>query len=64
MRSRKRDLQANRKTEPSSEAQRIENQAHAVAIAAKLRAMIPSSTDPAWLEKMARESIARVSANR
>jgi len=53
MLSRKRDLQAKRKTEPSSGAQRIENQAHAVAIAAKLRAMIPSSTDPAWLERMA-----------
>jgi len=26
-----------------------------VAIAAQLRALIPSSTDPVWLEKMARE---------
>jgi hypothetical protein len=39
------ELQANRKREPLSEA----------AIAAQLRALIPCSTDPAWLEKMARE---------
>jgi hypothetical protein len=39
------ELQADRKNEPSSEA----------AIAAQLRALIPCSTDPAWLEKMARE---------
>jgi hypothetical protein len=39
------ELQANRKREPSREA----------AIAAQLRALIPGSTDPAWLEKMARE---------
>jgi hypothetical protein len=39
------ELQANRKREPSRE----------VAIAAQLRALIPSSTDPVWLEKMARE---------
>jgi hypothetical protein len=38
-------LQANRKTELSSEA----------AIAAHLRSLIRGSTDPAWLEKMARE---------
>jgi hypothetical protein len=39
------ELRANRKKEPSSEA----------AIAAQLRALILCSTDPAWLEKMARE---------
>ena len=44
-RGRQPELQANRKREPSSEA----------AIAAQLRALIPCSTDPAWLEKMARE---------
>jgi hypothetical protein len=44
-RRRRPELQANRKREPSREA----------AIAAQLRALIPSSTDPAWLEKMARE---------
>jgi hypothetical protein len=43
------------KTKLSREVQPLENQAHAVAIAARLRAMIPCSTDPAWLEKMARE---------
>jgi len=57
---RKRDLQADRKTGSSSEAQPIENQVHAVAIAAQLRAMIPCSTDPAWLEGMAREVERRV----
>jgi hypothetical protein len=41
--------------EPSREAQSIENKADTVAIAARLRAMIPCSTDPAWLKKMARE---------
>jgi len=35
--------------------QPIENQTDAVAVAARLRAMIPWSTDPAWLERMARE---------
>jgi hypothetical protein len=44
-RGRRPELQANRKIEPSREA----------AIAAHLRALIPCSTDPAWLEKMARE---------
>jgi len=44
-RGRRPELQANRKTEPSREA----------AIAAQLRALIPCSTDPEWLEKMARE---------
>jgi hypothetical protein len=44
-RRRRPELQANRKTGSSREA----------AIAAQLRALIPSSTDPAWLEKMARE---------
>jgi hypothetical protein len=45
MQRRRPELQANRKTEPSREA----------AIATQLRALIPCSTDPAWLEKMARE---------
>ena len=45
-RGRRPELRANRKTEPSRES----------AIAAQqLRALIPYSTDPAWLEKMARE---------
>ena len=44
-RRRRPELQANRKIEPSKEA----------AIAAQLRALIPASTDPAWLEKMVRE---------
>ena len=44
-RPRRPELQANGKTEPSREA----------AIAAQLRALIPASTDPAWLEKMVRE---------
>jgi hypothetical protein len=44
-RHRRPEWQANRKREPSSEA----------AIAAQLRSLIPCSTDPAWLEKMARE---------
>jgi hypothetical protein len=44
-RRRRPELQANRKTGPSRVA----------AIAAQLRALIPISTDPAWLEKMARE---------
>ena len=45
-RGRRPELQANRKTEPSRES----------AIAAQqLRALIPYSTDPAWLERMARE---------
>jgi hypothetical protein len=39
------ELQADRKREPSRE----------TAIAAQLRALIPASTDPTWLEKMARE---------
>ena len=41
--------------ERSREGRSIENKAHAAAIAAKLRSQIPCSTDPAWLEKMARE---------
>jgi len=40
-RRRKRELQANRKTEPSCETQSVENQGHAVAIAARLRAYDP-----------------------
>jgi hypothetical protein len=44
-RRRRPELQANRKREPSREA----------AIAAQLRALIPGSTDPARLKKMARE---------
>jgi hypothetical protein len=47
--------QGYRMTEPSREVQSIENKAHAAAIAAQLRAQIPCSTDPAWLENMARE---------
>jgi hypothetical protein len=54
-RARRPELQANRKTGPSREAQPIENNARAAAIAAQLRAQIPCSTDPAWLEKMACE---------
>jgi hypothetical protein len=49
------ELQANRKIEPSREAQPLENKDNAAAISAHLRALIPCSTDPAWLEKMARE---------
>ena len=48
-------LQANSKTEPPRKARPITNKDHAAAIAARLRAMIRYSTDPAWLEKMARE---------
>jgi hypothetical protein len=58
-RSRRSEQQAYLKTRPSREVQPLENQAHAEAIAARLRAMIPCSTDPAWLEKMAREVEAR-----
>jgi hypothetical protein len=54
-RVRRPELPAYRSTERSREVQSIENQADAVAIAARLRAMIPCSTDPVWLEKMARE---------
>jgi len=49
------ELQAYHKAKLSREVQPIENKAHAAAIAAQLRAQIPCSTDPAWLEKMARE---------
>jgi hypothetical protein len=49
-------LQADRTREPPRDAAPIENKDHAVAIAAQLRAMIRYSTDPAWLEKMAREA--------
>jgi hypothetical protein len=54
-RGRRPELQANRKIEPSREAQPVENKDDAASIAAQLRALIPCSTDPAWLEKMARE---------
>jgi hypothetical protein len=43
------------KIEPSKEAHAVSGKNAAAAIAAKLRALIPCSTDPAWLEKMARE---------
>jgi hypothetical protein len=49
------ELQAYCTRERSREVLPIENKAHAAAIAAQLRALIPCSTDPAWLEKMARE---------
>jgi hypothetical protein len=49
------ERQAYRTSERSNEVRRIENKAHAAAIAAQLRALIPCSTDPAWLERMARE---------
>jgi hypothetical protein len=39
---------------PSKEAQAVENKG-AAATAARLRAMIPASTDPEWLEKMAHD---------
>lgn len=39
---------------PSKEAQALENKGEA-ATAARLRAMIPASTDPEWLEKMAHD---------
>jgi hypothetical protein len=54
-RARTPELLADRKREPSTEAKPIENGGHAAAIAAQLRALIPYSTDPTWLEKMARE---------
>jgi hypothetical protein len=54
-RSRRPDQQAYRRTERSRDVQPVEDKARAVAIAARLRAMIHCSTDPAWLEKMARE---------
>jgi hypothetical protein len=54
-RYRRPEQQAYRRTEQSREVQPIEHNAQALAIAARLRAMIPCSTDPAWLEKMARE---------
>jgi hypothetical protein len=53
--ARRPEPQAYHKTERSSEAQPTENEAIAIAIAAQLRAQIPCSTDPAWLERMARE---------
>ena len=54
-RGRRPELQASRKTAPSRETQPVENKDDAAAVAAQLRALIPCSTDPAWLEKMARE---------
>jgi hypothetical protein len=51
--ARRPELQAYRTRERSREVRPIENKA--AAIAAQLRALIPCSTDPAWLEKMARE---------
>jgi hypothetical protein len=54
-RGRRLELQADRKIEPSRKAQPHENNDNAAAISAHLRALIPCSTDPAWLEKMARE---------
>jgi hypothetical protein len=54
-RGRRPELQANRKTAPSREAQPVGNKDDAASIAAQLRALIPGSTDPAWLEKIARE---------
>jgi hypothetical protein len=41
--------------EPSKEAQAVESKDAAAAIATQLRALIPCSTDPARLEKLARE---------
>jgi hypothetical protein len=57
--SRPSEQQAYRRTERFMEVQPVEGNARAVAIAARLRAMIRCSTDPAWLEKMAREVEAR-----
>ena len=54
-RARRSELQAYHKAGRSREAQPIENKANAAAIAARLRAQIPCSTDPAWPETMARE---------
>ena len=54
-RSGRSERQTYRKTEPSRKVHSIENKAHAAAVAAQLRAQIPCSTDPARLEKMARE---------
>jgi hypothetical protein len=54
-RARTPELLADRKREPSTEAKPIENKGHTAAIASQLRALIPCSTDPTWLEKMARE---------
>jgi hypothetical protein len=54
-RARRPELQPYRSTERSREVQPIDNKAPPAAIATRLRAMIPCSTDPAWLEKMARE---------
>jgi len=51
-RARTPELLANRRREPSREAKPIENKDSAAAIAAQLRALIPGSTDPTWLEKM------------
>ena len=53
--ARRPDLQAYRMRERSREGRPIENEDDAAVIAAKLRSQIPCSTDPAWLEKMARE---------
>jgi hypothetical protein len=44
-----------RKIEPSKEVQAVEKRDAAEAIAFRLRALIPCSTDPARLEKLARE---------
>ena len=49
------ELQAYHKAKLSRDVQPIVNQTDAVAVAAQLRAQIPCSTDPAWLERMARE---------
>ena len=49
------ELQAYRTRERSREVRPIDNEDYAAEIAAKLRSQIPCSTDPAWLEKMARE---------
>ena len=54
------ELQAYHKAKLSREVQPLEKQTDAVAVAARLRAMIPCSTDPAWLEKMAREVESKV----
>jgi hypothetical protein len=48
-------LKPNGSCSASREAQAVENKDAAAAIVAQLRALIPCSTDPAWLEKLARE---------
>ena len=53
------ELQAYRTRKRSREVQPIETKAHAAEIAAQLRALIPCSTDPARLERLAREAEAR-----